>query len=300
MNSKIKKDAVLAAFAGDALSLGVHWVYNTAEIDEKYGRLERIVKPELAPFHKSKNKGAFTHYGDQMMVLLESLKANSGFDLKQFSRAWRNLFESYEGYMDQATQKTMANYASGKRPEQSGSDSTDLGGAARIAPLILYYGDDQEAFVRGARSQTAMTHNSIQVIQCAELFARVSVMVLQGMQPIKAFEKSLEKMPEAREIRAMIKTGIESRSGNTRQTIAQFGQMCAIEAALPSTIHLIAKYEDNLKEALIENIMAGGDSSARGILTGFILGCSHGTDMIPKQWLTDMIAYEKIVELMQV
>lgn len=297
MNPKIK-DAILAGFMADALSLGVHWVYDTSDIDKKYGRLEHMVKPELAPYHRSKLKGEFTHYGDQMMVLLESVADKSGFDLNDFGRAWKKLFGAYNGYVDQATKDTLANFSSKKKSLESGSMSLDLGGAARIAPLALYHGEDVDAFIAAAASQTAMTHNSAQVIQCAELFARASSLVLKGTQPTKAFQKAIEAMPKALEIKGMVKAGLDSRSQDTRQAIAGFGQMCSVGAALPSTLHLIAKYEDNLKEALIENIMAGGDSSARGILTGFILGCHQGSDTIPDQWRTDMIACEKIIRLM--
>ena len=34
------KAAVIGAFVADALSLGVHWVYNTGVIDKKFGRVE--------------------------------------------------------------------------------------------------------------------------------------------------------------------------------------------------------------------------------------------------------------------
>jgi len=294
MNSKIK-DAIMAAFVADALSLGVHWVYDMSEIEKKYGRLESIVKPELAPYHKSKQKGEFTHYGDQMMVLLESVTESSGFNLINFSTAWQNMFQSYNGYMDHATKETMQNFNSGKKPDASGSLSLDLSGASRIAPLALYYGEAVNTFIDAAGAQTAMTHNQIEVIACAELFAMVSVMVLKGANPVDAFDKAIKKIPNAAKIQPMVKAGLESRSEVTREIIVKFGQMCSVQAALPSTIHLIVKYEDNLKEALIENIMAGGDSSARGMLAGFILGCHQGLETFPREWLDDMIAYEKII-----
>lgn len=292
------KDAIVAAFVADALSLGVHWVYDTTDIDKKYVRLESMVKPELAPYHKPKQKGELTHYGDQMMVLLESATHVSGFDLIHFSEMWQKMFHSYNGYMDHATKETLDNFKSGKKPKASGSVSIDLGGAARIVPLALYYGEDVNAFVEAAKSQTAMTHNHIQVIECAEFFARTFSMVLKGIKPTEAFQKSLEEMPNAFEINQMVKAGLESRFEDTREAIAKFGQECSVQAALPSTIHLIAKYEDDLKEALIENIMAGGDSSARGMLAGFILGCYQGIETIPEEWLADMVAYEKIIRLM--
>ncbi len=298
MNPNIK-DAIAAAFVADALSLGVHWVYEISEIETKYGRLASMVKPKLAPYHKSKRKGEFTHYGDQMMVLLESVTESSGFNLTHFSSAWQKMFQSYNGYMDHATKETMQNFNSGKKPDESGSLSLDLSGASRIAPLALYYGEDVNDFIDAVGVQTAMTHNQVEVTACAELFARVAVMVLKGTNPINAFDKALNDMPDALKFQQMVRAGLESRSEDTREVIVKFGQMCSVQAALPSTIHLIAKYENNLKEALIENIMAGGDSSARGMLAGFILGCFQGLETIPKQWLEDMTAYEKIIRLMQ-
>jgi len=297
MNSNIK-DAIVASFVADALSLGVHWVYDTSDIDKKYGRLETMVKPQLAPYHKSKQKGEFTHYGDQAMVLLKSVEQMAGLDLKHFSDMWLKMFHSYSGYMDSATKETMDNFKSGCTPEESGSLSSDLAGAARIAPLALFYGKDIKTFASAAKSQTAMTHNHKQVIDSAEFFARTFSMVLKGIRPAQALQKTLDHIPQDSQIKPMVQAGLESISNDTRQTIERFGQMCSVQAALPSTIHLIAKYEDDLEKALIENIMSGGDSSARGMLTGFIIGGYKGLGEIPDKWLNDMTAYKKIIHLM--
>jgi ADP-ribosylglycohydrolase len=61
---------------------------------------------------------------------------------------------------------------------------------------------------------------------------------------------------------------------------------------------LIAKYEDNLQEALVENIMAGGDSAARGLTAGMILGAHLGMDAIPTNWLSGLKAYPEINNLL--
>ena len=76
------KAMVLASFAADSLALGVHWIYNTHVIDKKFGRVEHFFKPERPTYHPTKNRGEFTHYGDQTLVLLKSIAASSGFDLK--------------------------------------------------------------------------------------------------------------------------------------------------------------------------------------------------------------------------
>jgi ADP-ribosylglycohydrolase len=51
---------------------------------------------------------------------------------------------------------------------------------------------------------------------------------------------------------------------------------------------------DDYKQAMVENVMAGGDSSARGILAGMILGAAHGMTAIPETWVAGMTAGQRI------
>lgn len=130
------EEAVVAAFIADALSLGVHWVYETSDIEQKYGRLEKMIKPELVSYHQFKEKGDFTHYGDQMLVLLESVRETAGFDLNHFSQSWQDMFISYTGYMDHATKVTCENFKSGKSPEESGIPINGSGGRCQGPAFI--------------------------------------------------------------------------------------------------------------------------------------------------------------------
>lgn len=72
--------------------------------------------------------------------------------------------------------------------------------------------------------------------------------------------------------------------------------MCETAAAFPGVIHLIVKFENDLKAALVENIMAGGDSAGRGLLVGMVLGAHLGIDAIPQNWLKEMKGYQQIVD----
>lgn len=296
MQSNIQA-AVIGAFVADALALGVHWVYDPDAIKAKYGNVENMVKPELAAFHSGKEKGAFTHYGDQMMVLLDSVAAKSGFDAVDFADRWKTLFADYSGYMDHATKETLANFEQGIPLETAGSSSSDLAGASRIAPLLAQYAGQADKLIEAARAQTMMTHNHPRVLAGAELFARTAALTLQGASPLAAVKEASQAPSIAEQVGKAVQAGIDSRGADTRQAISKFGLMCDVEAALPGTIHLIAKYENSFKEALVANIMAGGDSAARGIPVGMILGSAHGMSAIPEQWLGDMAAYPKISEM---
>jgi ADP-ribosylglycohydrolase len=292
------KAMVLASFAADALALGVHWIYNTNVIDKKWGRVEEYIMPERPTFHPTKKLGEFTHYGDQTLVLMRSVAASSGFDVSNFADQWQQFFRSYEGYFDGATKATIENIKAGNAPTESGSASDDFAGAARVAPLVYRYRDDLTRLSDSAGAQARVTHNHQEVIDSAAFFAGVAVNVLAGRRPADAVQLTLAEQFDRAPYSKWVADGIQSVEKDTRQAMKDLGQMCEIQAAFPCVIHLIAKYEDNLKEGLIENAMAGGDSAARGLTVGMVLGAHLGIDAIPPKWLSDLKAYPEIVDLM--
>lgn len=292
------KAMVMASFIADSLALGAHWIYDTDEIDRKFGRVVNLQKPLENSFHPTKDLGDFTHYGDQTLVLLESVASSSDFSLAHFAQSWQQFFKSYKGYFDHATKETLENFTAGKDPAESGSRSEDLGGAARIAPLAYLYHDHLEKFIASAKAQTIMTHNNPQVIDSAEFLARIAWQVLQGIPPTTAIQKVLDAEFYKDPVSEWVAAGMETVRSDTREAIMGFGQMCDTQAALPSVVHLISKYENNLQEALIENVMAGGDSAARGMVVGMILGAHLGQQAIPQKWLSGMKYYKKITNFL--
>jgi ADP-ribosylglycohydrolase len=291
------RSGVMAAFAADTLALGVHWVYDVSRIKKRYGRLDHLTAPEIALFHKNRQKGDFTHYGDQMRVLLASLSHCNGFDADDFAARWQALFDHYKGYLDGATKKTLAGFQAGRSPSEAGSDSTDLGGAARMVPLALFYAHNADSFMDYAQHQTAMTHNHPLVVDTARFFAQAALETAKGTGPAAAIRSAAEHLPAGSPIASLVDKGLASAKKETTQAISGFGQACDTTQALPGTIHLIARYPEDLETALIENIMAGGDSSARGILCGFILGIHNGLDAVPQNWLKEMTAFNQIKPL---
>ncbi|QTA81590.1 ADP-ribosylglycohydrolase family protein [Desulfonema limicola] len=289
---------VLASFAADSLSLGAHWIYDVQKITDTYGRIESLIKPGPDSYHNTKNAGEFTHYGDQTYILLQSLAAEKAFDLNDFSSRWQKMFENYNGYIDGATSKTLAYYAKGRSPEKAGSHTGDFGGPARIAPLVYLYSDDIETLVESVRTQTAMTHNDPNTLDTAEFFARAVVLVLNGSSPVEALKQTAASHFDMSPISMWVSDGIKSKDQDTISVISGFGQACSTSLVFPGVIHLIARYENDLKEALIQSIMAGGESAARGAVTGMILGAYLGIEQLPQEWTAGMKKISEIKKLL--
>jgi len=289
---------VVASFIGDSHALGVHWIYDTDRIEREYGRVDEILAPPSDSFHTTKKAGEFTHYGDQALVLLESLAARGGFHLDDFWQRWQDLFASYNGYVDQATKGTLRNMQSGKGPEEAGSFSDELAGASRIAPLVYWYSDDADALEEAVQAQTRMTHNNPVILQSGLFFARTAQDVLAGVSPITAIERAAEGFLES-PISQWVRKGLESKDTDSLQTVRRFGQTCHAEQAFPGVIHFIARYESDLEEALIQSAMAGGDSAGRGLLIGMVLGAHLGKTSIPERWISVMKKTGRIQELLE-
>ena len=64
-------------------------------------------------------------------------------------------------------------------------------------------------------------------------------------------------------------------------------------------VHLIAKYEKDLKEALVQAVMAGGDSAGRGLMVGMVLGAHLGDNGLPREWVSGLKRGNDILRLLE-
>jgi ADP-ribosylglycohydrolase len=122
--------------------------------------------------------------------------------------------------------------------------------------------------------------------------------VLRGVAPVTALNETVSEGVGGAVAAKWVADGLDSTGIDTRQAILDFGQMCEIDAAFPATVHLIAKYESDLQAALVENVMAGGDSSSRGMVVGIILGAHLGLEAVPASWISEMKQGEEIARLL--
>jgi len=281
-----KKNAFLGAFIGDALALGAHWIYDTDKIYEEFGEIKGIVTPLVDTFHKTKKKGEFTHYGDQMLMLAEyCLNNEKGFNKRDFLEYYYEWSKNYDGYLDHATKETLNNI---KKNIYEGSESEELAGIISV-PVMYYLSDD---YKEDAIKRTKATHNSTLVISIVSFILELLELIEEGYGIEESIEKLKKKSPSI--LLKLIEKAESKVSEEPIQTIKDFGQMCNGKNAFQSSLYLILKYKENFEKALLVNVQAGGDSAARGIMIGTILGAYHGVNVLPNEWKKDMKYYEKI------
>lgn len=286
------RDFILPSFFGDALALGPHWIYDPSKIAALYPGGIREYDDPRSSYHPGKSAGNFTHLGDQALLLLESL-ADHGGALAAWPADWRawaeRIRDDKSSYFDGATRGSLGNLAEGRKQP---SDSSDLAGAARIAPLFAAHGDIVP-LVAAARAQTALTHGDARVIDAAEFFARAAFAVGEGAEIAEALEESAFFPYSALPASDWLMAARHASSDLTEHASA-LGLGCGIEGAFPITLALALCHEDDPVVALSANAMLGGDSAARGLLLGLLMGARHGADAFPAIWKDDLKAHETI------
>jgi len=282
MKAKIS-DIVLGSLVADTYSLGAHWIYDKNEIENSTLNWDGLNAP-LASWHDTKDKGDFTHYGDQLVCFYDYVLKNESYDSAGYIKVWQTYMETYTGYIDGATKNTLENLSLNKALP-CGSSSTDLSVVGRIAPL-LKMSQNEEEFLNNVDSFVCLTHNSDIVKQTASFFAQVLWQVYNDDKSILECIKEVKKSSGVK-IKVFVDDALNCRL-ETTDALNSFGLACSVTDGFSGVIFLLNKYENDFETALIQNAKAGGDSSARGMIIAMLMVAAYGSDIIPNNWCDEM------------
>lgn len=280
---------LLGAFVGDAFALGPHWIYDIEKIRKSFGNIDKIVSPLEDSYHKGKIKGDFTHYGDQMLILMNYLSKSKEYVQQDYRNYWLEKMEGFKGYMDHASKNSIVNLKD--LDIEIGSDSNELAGIAGMPLLLFVNKDNKEILKKRILKNTSLTHGNKKFLEIVETLFELTYGVLDGKTIIQSLDSAFEIATPR--IKKIITKARESLNKSPEEAALDFGQSCHSGEAFPLTIYLLLKYENSFRDALINNVMIGGDSAARGIVLGMIMGATEDSE-IPNEWIEGMNYYTEI------
>ncbi|MGB0580179.1 MAG: ADP-ribosylglycohydrolase family protein [Limisphaerales bacterium] len=289
--SQRRAGLLFGAFTADALSLGVHWIYDAKEIEQTHGPVTGFVAPGKDSYHPNKQAGDQGHVGDQTLWLADFLVREGKWNASHFMDEWVSRWVAYDDYVDKATKTTLHNIESGMSADDAASNSDELAGPARSAPLIAFLANSSEyEIVRSVVEQNNLTHRSAAAAEAAAFVARAGYRLLNGAPLAESLRETapawaLETADGVREMSAV-------------QAIGRLGQSCPVSAALPGVIYLCLKHGEDMETAFVQNAMAGGDSCARALVLGTLLGARHGLEAINESWRRDLRSASKLQALL--
>ena len=259
---------IYGAFYGDAYSLGAHWIYDTDTIKNSSFDLTRCNDP-ISQYHPTKKAGEFTHYGDQMLWLLEHLAQYKKFSLVDFGNFWHLKMQNYSGYIDGASKHTINKLNEERNFFSCGSNSSDLAAISRMFPIILAYQSSFSEMQEAIKLHTILTHMSRELILCGYFISELAVALLHKVALEKAISETAKHSDPV--IQNWIQKALDCKQSDSINAVKDLGQSCGVSGAFSSTIYILLKYQDDLEIALKQNFLAGGDSAARGIIIGALL-----------------------------
>ncbi|WP_105615257.1 ADP-ribosylglycohydrolase family protein [Vallitalea okinawensis] len=275
------KGLLYGSFLGDAMALGPHWIYDTDLIRSEFGNIAGITTPPCNSYHVGKLKGDFTHYGDQALMLLKSIKDMDGYNQMVFKKEWLEYMKNYKGYKDHATKASIELLTN----SDCGSDSDELGGFARLAPIIYKYHNDKD-LLQFVKSNLRMTHNNEELVEKSLFIVKLIQRILDGKNPLEGIRLLYGECSS--DIKNTIDVVEKHIKDDPVEYIRSVGQSCSSRFAFKAVLYLVLKYKDDYHQAILKNLYAGGDSAARGMVLGMILGAHMGYDQLPQTWMSDM------------
>lgn len=230
-----------------------------------------------------------------MLWLLQDLVEEGMFCITCFGNKWHKNMKEYTGYIDGATKHTMKQLDIHKNYFTCGSKSSDLGAVSRMFPIILKYRNSIESMKDSIKIHTILTHTNKDLIQVAYFFSQLVMGVLAGLDLEEVINSSCENFGD--NISKWIQEAKWAQALDTKEAILKLGQSCSVNGAFASTIYILLKHKDNFKEALKANMLAGGDSSARGMIIGAILAIVHSKEVLEGSFVKQLNKDEEIESL---
>jgi len=278
------KKSILSSFVCDAYSLGAHWVYDEKELKNLPINWESLNAPQSL-WHRGKECGDFTHYGDQALFLLEFIKQNKTFEKEAYYNFWKAKMSHYEGYVDGSSRAALS---------AIGASSNDLSICGRIAPLLLC-SSSKEEFLENVATFVSITHNSPLALNASAFFAEL-LWLAQDNDDIASLINTIK--PNYPMFEKWIDEAIEKKEYDSFETIREFGPACGIDGGFAGVIYLLLQNK-SFREIMTLNAQAGGDSSARGMVVAMILGMNADVEL-PTEWIDGMKNLNKINNLLNV
>ena len=314
------KGMVLGQFLGDAASLGVHWIYNTKEIEHLHPQgLQGFEVPAEGHYHAGKLAGDPTHYGDAAWVLMEALARETTFNVTTFGRAFVEKMDPAKGYsgnFDSASRGTLENFRNhlevSNEPYgfQEGADDDQLATISLLAVLIAFYvarnggiPADRTALFEQVKILTHVRQQNDRAVAYCQAHTRLLLELLAGRDIHSAFHHVEEQLDTEdkldREVRRKLRDAFQLKHKGTVEATDFLGQSCPLICSFPSAVQATAKHNEDFQTAIIETVKAGGDNAGRAAMIGSWIGARIGVDELPQEWIRKLNRSEKIFTILE-
>lgn len=174
-----------------------------------------------------------------------------------------------------------------------GADDTQLPALAKLPALVALYAQ-QDQLHAVVDSAVRVTNNNEDAVAFGQASANIIEAAITTGDPARAVDAAThEQTGVAAPYLQQVQSSLDR---STPDVTAEWGMACQLSIGFPSAMHCIAR-SGSFKEAVRQNIYAGGDSCGRSILIGAVMGACFGVGSekgVPEQWIDKITDSESI------
>ena len=237
---------------------------------------------------------ALSLYGKQMLWLTEYITQSKVYDPFSFGDIWKKKMSQERGHIDKASSDTLANLKSGRTYLGAGSGSHDLSVIGRHAP-IMYELKGMDEMLESVKFHTCLTHMSKESIDASKYVAEVTLAMIYNLDVANTLQERAKFY--GKEVEVEVEKGFKLREKPLKMVLRELGTGSDIKGALALSVYFLLNYHDNFSTLMQENLKAGGDAAARGMVMGMIVGARYGFEAISPLWIEEVSEYPTLQKL---
>ena len=312
----VYENAMLGSLAADAVSMPVHWYYDTQKLDHDYGLLTGYLAPKNPHSDSILWRSSYTprnlrgnilhdqakywgrrevHYHQFLAAgentinyqlgkeLYLKILQNGAYDSdKWLARYIECLLEKgwhQDTYLEEYHRAFFDNYAKGVAPSNCGIDDLHIGGLSHVSCLLA------------GLIETGVTGLNEQLLQ-VERHVRLTHRNRYVSEAAAAMTRILYSLGEGIDLRKALECHAKpwASAGQfdtwthfpNRTVIGRHLTMaCYLPESFTASLYLCWKYADDFSAGILANAHCGGDNCHRGAVVGALLGAANG---VPDKW----------------
>ena len=277
--------AIVGAIVADAAAMGVQWIYDPEELERRHaaclaaGHLGLDFHDPPASPHFDYESGRNSPYGEQSLVLLESLAEHGCLDTAAYADAFGGLFGAgWRGYRDASCKGFLRRWATGAMPPATGADDFQINCVVRLPSLITAFGgvgrcggggknskNNNQELREAVVAATRVTQNTPRAVAWALMMTDVlEPMIYEGMSPARAVQQGATRALRAERDfltaseavashwyeaggHLMYKVVPKVETGHAA-VVAKLGKNCHIPNSCQTPVHVVLHHIDMAKE----------------------------------------------------